>query len=217
MKKLIIIAMLVAFSGTLRAQTAGESLGLIDNAIESLASELTKQLDKEGVQTVALGQFPYMGTFTQFNSYLNNQLTGELVNVRSKSFSLLSGGGAPEMVISGEIVRIEDVVRIYARLVRRDGNSIAAQTYKDLELSQSISSMLSAVIGAGIVDGGLVMPDQWEVDSMDAPVAYDADSTSAAAASVMNRTIQGGDEDWFLVSADDASQLILETTGNIDT
>lgn len=71
MKKLIIFTMLVALTGTLRAQndiaiaapaitaaTTGEELGQVDNAIKGLATEIAKQLSKERVQTVPWANSP---------------------------------------------------------------------------------------------------------------------------------------------------------------
>lgn len=215
MKKLIFVAIFVAVSGMLSAQTqtAGDDLRQIDNAIKSLATDIAGKLTAEKAGTVTVGQFSYMGSGSQFNNYIYSQLTEDLAGVRGRSFTLTSGGSA-EWIVSGEIVNIADVIRIYSRIVRRNGNVLVSQTHTDLELNRTISTMLSSGNNGGNY-AALVMADEWESDGIDAPVQYDIQA--GAGATAMNRTIQSGDEDWFVITPDAASQIVFETTGNIDT
>jgi hypothetical protein len=211
MKKYIITIILTAVSGALVAQTSGEDLGRIDNSIGSLATDIAQKLAEERVGTVMVGQFPYMGTANRFSAYLNSQLTEELSRVRGRSYELLSGG-TPECMVSGEIVYIADVVRVYSRIVRREDREIVSLTHVDLELTQTISAMLSEGMNGGYE---IVMPDEWESDDMDSPVEYDIQTGSNA--DTMNRTIERGDEDWFAISPEGGTLIVMETTGGIDT
>jgi hypothetical protein len=214
MKKLIILTICTALSVvSLSAQNPGEGLRQSDAAIKSLATNLAGKLTDAKVETVALGQFTYMGSTNQFSIYLNNQLTSELLDVRGSSFSLVSGSGA-QCVITGEIIHVDNfmqirTIRIYARIVRREGNALISQVQADFEISPAVSAMLSS--GNSSDGGSFVMADEWESDSWDAPVEYSTD------ASPLNRTISGGDHDWFVIEPTTASGLVIETTGDMDT
>jgi hypothetical protein len=204
MKKLLFISILAVLAGTLRAQSTSD-LTQTDNAVRALAAELAQKLTAERVQTVAIGQF---GGSVQFSSYLNNQLFGELTNIPGRSFTLVSAGGSAQWTISGEIVRIGNMMRLYTRLVRRDDNTVVSQISTNLEMNQSLAAMLSS----GNSDGeAMVFADAMESDSRDAPVVYSGD------ASTMMRTIHEDDNDWFLVTATETSVLVLQTSGSMDT
>ncbi|MDR2912241.1 MAG: hypothetical protein LBV38_02915 [Alistipes sp.] len=212
MKKLAIITLLVTFSVTLRAQTT-QDLTQTDNAITTLATELTKKFAESNVQTVTLGQYTFMGGATQFNAYLNNQLSGELTSTRGGTFSLVSGGNS-QWIVSGEIVRIADIIRIYTRLVRRENSAVASQIRTDLTLNPTLSSMLTS--GDGNSGGGSTASyDALEPDGWDNPSLYTPEAESSA--TTIGRSIGSGDEDWFLITPASASVLVMETTGSMDT
>jgi hypothetical protein len=78
-------------------------------------------------------------------------------------------------------------------------------------MNTTVAAMLSS---GGSSDGNpYVMADEWESDSWDAPIEYNVE----ADASPMNRTIQGGDHDWLVIEPTNASGLVIETTGDMDT
>ncbi len=213
MKKFAAIFTICAvLSGTLHAQSTGEELRQIDNAVKTLSTELAKTLAEQRAATVVVSQFVYMGGTSQFNAYLSNQLAGELLDARGRSFTLVAGGGA-QWIISGEIVRINDLIRIYSRLVRREDNALVAQTRTDLEINRSISAMLSS--GSDGDSSVFVMADDRETDSWDAPVVYSVETDANAVP--MQRTLQDDDHDWFVIEPDGAMSLVIETTGNTDT
>ncbi len=209
MKKFIFFAIFVALSGALRAQTTVEELQQTDNAIKSLSAELARKLTAERATTVVVGQFTYMNGSTPFSSYLVNQLTGELADIPIRSFTLASGGGA-QWVISGDIVRIGELLRVYTRLVRRENNALVSQIRTDLAMNRSITAMLSSGSGDSSSSSSSVMADEWETDSWEAPVTYSMDVP-------MHRTIHSGDHDWFLIETDTASSMVIKTTGETDT
>ncbi len=207
MKKLIFIAILALFAGTLRAQTA-DDLAQTDRAIRALAAELAEKLAAERAQTVVIGQF---GGSAQFNSYINNQLFGELTDIRGRSFTLVSTSSAAQWTISGEVVRIGNMVRLYTRLVRREGNAVVSQIRTDLELNRGLTALLSS---GGSGSGGsdaMAFSDILEPDSRETPVDYDLGAAD------MMRAIHAGDNDWFLIEAGDASGIVLQTSGSMDT
>ena len=210
MRKFIIFTICVALSGALRAQTTGEELRQSDDAIKTLATELAKKLAEERAATVAIGRFTFMDGTGPLSSYLHNQLSGELADVRGRSFTLISGGNA-ECVVSGDAVRIGNIIRVYSRLVRRDDNALVSQIRTDMEINPAIASMLSSDNSGG--PNSFVMADEWEPDSWEAPVTY----SMGADAAPVHRTIHADDHDWFLVEPDSASSLVIETTGHLDT
>ncbi len=220
MKKLIVLTMLLAltgaFTGALNAQTrnTGEDLSQTDAAVKALATDIARKLAEQRAQTVTIGQFSHMGGNSQFNSYLNNQLTGELLEARGRSFTLVSGGAVAQWIVSGEVVRIDGVVRIYARLVRREDHATVSQTVVDLEVNRSVTAMLSVSDG-GSGGSSSVMPDEWEPDSWENPVAYGIGSSADPLS--MSRTIHSDDHDWFLIEPDSAMSLVVRTTGDMDT
>ncbi len=153
-----------------------------------------------------------MGGNSQFNTYLNNQLSGELIDVRGRSFTLVSGGRA-QWVVTGEIVRIGDMIRVYTRLVRRSDNSMISQIQTDMELNRSISAMFSAAESGE--SSSMVIADEWEPDSWDSPVEFALGTDLYDMP--MRRTIHSDDHDWFLVEPDSAMSLVIQTTGSTDT
>lgn len=216
MKKLLFVALFVALAAGLQAQTAApttaEDIRQIDNAVKSLATQIATQLTRERVATLMLGPFAYMGSDSQLNAYLGGQLTEELSGVQGRSFTLVSGGAA-EWIVSGEIVVISDMVRVYSRLVRRSDNALVRQIHTDLPLNRSLSGMLASVSSRD-ARAALVLPDAWEVDAIDTPVEY---TIAAATPTPMDRTLQRDDEDWFVIAPAAGSHLVLETTGDLDT
>ncbi len=214
MKKLIVFTILVALSGTLHAQRAStaDELRQTDSAVRTLATELAQKLAAERAETVAIGQFSLMGGNTQFNAYLNNQLSGALLDVRGRAFTIVSGGTA-QWVVSGEVVRVGETVRVYARLVRRADNTLMAQIPLDMELNRSITAMLSSGDQGG--SSSMVIADEWEPDSRENPVELSLGSDLYDMP--MRRTIHADDHDWFIVEPDSPMSLVVETSGDMDT
>ncbi len=215
MKKLIAFTILLALSGALHAQTAstGDELRQTDNAVRSLATELAQKLTTERAETVTIGQFSYQGGSSQFNAYLNNQLSGALLDARGRTFTLVSGVAA-QWVVSGEIVRIGESVRVYVRLIRRADNALVAQIPLDMELNRSIAAMFSAVSSEG-GSSSMVIADEWEPDSRENPMAYSLGTDLYDMP--VRRTIHADDHDWFAIEPDSPMSLVVETSGNMDT
>ncbi len=212
MKKLIVFTLLVALSGALHAQTSGEGLAQTDSTIKTLATQLAAKLAEQRAETVAVGQFSHMGGNSQFNNYLNNQLSGDLLDVRGRSFTLVSGGRA-QWVVTGEIVRIGDMIRVYTRLVRRADNTLTSQIQTDMEMNRSVAAMFSAVESGE--SSSMVVADEWEPDSWENPV--DLSLGTDLYDMPMRRTIHSDDHDWFIVEPDSAMSLVIQTTGSTDT
>jgi len=195
----------------------------MDEAINALARELHYKLVQIKADRIAFGQFTYRDSITPFSSYWVNHLTGELTNMIGRQYSVLSGthSDAP-FTVSGEIVQVADIVRVYARLVRtvertaeRTEHTIEASFYANFERNEHTNAML-VIESSRNGERSSVTGDAYETDSMENPVTYEIGVDENAA--VMNRTIHSGsDEDFFLLIPASSGRLVMETTGSIDT
>jgi hypothetical protein len=200
----------------LYGQDSAAAILRLDNTVKNLALELNGKLASERGGKVAVTQFVYRDFIPQFGSYWATQLIEELTNVPNRSFVLLSGDSA-DLIISGEIIEMARIVRVYTRLIRSNDRSIVANLHTDLEVDDFVAGMLSD--GDAVRPGGSsssVSRDRYEPDSFDNPLRVEIASNSDAQA--VNRTIHGsGDEDFFLLVPDRDGSLTMETTGAMDT
>jgi len=210
MRKIYLIVSIFAIGiGSAYAQNAQTHIRPIDNSIKTLAVELNKKLVEAKAEVVALRSFTYEETTPVFGTYLLNQLTDELVNIPRRPYIILSDGSAgADWIISGEIVEIVDIVRVYTRIIKHGNRSIVAAVQTNLERNEHIVEMLGS--------GSSVRRDAHEPDSWDNPVTYEIGADENA--EVMNRTIHNkNDEDFFLLIPEKDGRLAMETKGNIDT
>jgi len=209
-------AIFVFFAGTVFAQNAENPIAQMDETIKSLALSIHDKVTAEKAQKIAVGQFSYQGTASVLGAYWSNQLSGELANISGRSYALLSGGLAgADWTISGEIVSLPGIIRIYTRLVRADDRALEAVFNSDFERSAALTTMLSSSGGSGGSSSSQAAQDEWEPDGWENPLAYEIGADERAA--VMNRTLHEGDEDFFLLAPEKTGRIIAETTGSIDT
>jgi hypothetical protein len=188
----------------------------MDDAVKTLALNMHKKLIEGNAQKVILGNFSYRSSVTPFANYWTNQLVGELTNMQARSYTILSEGtsGADQM-ISGEIVIVTNIIRVYTRLIRLADRSIEAVFQSDFEQSAAFNTMLASSGGSGSSSSSL-FPDEYEPDSWDNPVSFEIGIDEHSP--IMNRNIHdGNDEDFFLFVPERSGRLIMETTGNMDT
>jgi len=208
-------AIFVFFAGTVFAQNAENPIGQTDEAVKALAQSIHNKLTAEKAQKIAVGQFFYQGTASVLGAYWSNQLSSELSNISGRSYVLLSGGFAgADWTISGEIVSLPGIIRVYTRLVRTENRALEAAFNADFERSTALAAMLSS---SGSSGGGSsrTAQDEWEPDSWENPQAIEIGADERAA--VTNRTLHEGDEDFFLLVPEKNGRFIAETTGSIDT
>jgi hypothetical protein len=196
----------------LYGQSPENPVAQLDNAVKSLAAELQKKIPAGGDPKVAVGAWTYNDSAPAFSFYWAAQLAEELANIPGRSFIPVSGGTA-EWVVSGEIVGVANIIRVYTRLIRSGDRSIAASFHADFELNEYIAEMLS---GGGGRSSSSVLRDAYETDSMENPLAVEIAGDDSGP--VINRTLHTEtDEDFFLLSPDKDGELVMETTGSIDT
>jgi hypothetical protein len=196
------------------AQNTESPVPQMDNAIKVLAGNIHRKLVEERAQKITVGQFAFRGSVPPLGAYWTSQLSAELTNISGRSYTVLSSGQAgADRTITGEIIEVAGVIRVYTRLIRSDDRAIAASFQSDFERSAAIAAMLT---GGGRGDSPYVPMDEYEIDGWDNPVLYEIGSDSNA--TVMNRTFHTeDDEDFFLLVPGMDGRLVAETTGGIDT
>ena len=203
---LITVVMVCAQSPTPHATV--ESL---DNTTKFLAAELSKKLVAEKVGKVAIGEFVLGGNVSPFSQYLANQICVELTN-QKESFSILQNiTSDTEWVISGEIVALANMIRVYTRLIHTSDRVVKVAFHTDFELNEYLSLMLSTRDGRS----SYVPMDSMEPDSWDNPVSYEIGTDENI--QPISRTLHNGDEDFFLLLPNTSGRIVMETTGNTDT
>ncbi|MDR0316672.1 MAG: hypothetical protein LBH97_07220 [Treponema sp.] len=214
-KHLFLIPVFFLAINTVHSQTAVSPVSQLDDAVKALALDIHKKLVEVHAQKVILGQFSYRGSVPPFATYWTNQLTEELTNMQGRAYVILSTGtpGA-DRTISGEIVEVTNIIRVYNRLISSEDRSIEAAFHSDFERNAAINTMLVSGGGGGSSSSSSAQ-DEYEVDSWEYPVSYEIGLGENAP--LMNRTITEGDEDFFLLIPERDGRLTMETTGNIDT
>jgi hypothetical protein len=153
---------------------------------------------------------------TSLGVYFTNQISSELANTPNRSYNVIHTGTS-DWIINGEIIVIANNVRIYARLLRRDDHSIVAIFQTDLQRTDYLSLMLTSLDSSS---SSSAIPDIYEPDSMDNPLLYQIGSDRDDATLVnrtIHRSIDGIDEDFFLLIPNETADVLMETTGQIDT
>ncbi|MDR2922245.1 MAG: PPC domain-containing protein [Treponema sp.] len=224
-KYLLAIPVLALAAVFIHAQGAGEDgepsavspASYMDTAVKKLAEGLNKKLIEGKAGKITVGQFSYRGNAVPLGSYWVNQLTGELANISGRSYTVLSAGTAgADWTISGEILDTAiGVIRLYTRLIRTEDRAVEASFSFDFERNEQIAALLMwGESGSGGRSSSVVM-DALENDSFDNPVPYEIGANENA--QLVNRTLHGGDEDFFLLLPAGDGALIMETTGGTDT
>jgi len=217
MKRLsFLIFILLVIIGAAYSQDADSGVMRFDEAVSYLAGEIHSKLISERANSIFIGQFTFQSNVPTFISYWINQLTDELVNTRGRNYRLLSGSAqGVEWSISGEIVQIADIIRVYTRLTRVSDRAIEGSFTSSFHRDANISSMLYSGNDIAAAGSAVSGTDPWEWDDWDSPVFYEIGTD--ANVTVMNRALTEEDEDFFLITPSVSGRLTAETTGNIDT
>jgi len=224
MKKFLVLIFVLFFVfNTTFAQTSGQPdltdspVLRFDEAVKNLAVSLHAKLAEKRAEKITINQFTFRDNVPPFSSYLVNQLIGELTNTRGRNYTIYSGNSLEaDWIITGEIVQVADIIRIYTTLVKVSDRTrtIEASFITSFLRDEHIMDMISPGSG-GTSSSSAVGRDSYEPDSWENPVHFTIGSSSNTP--VMNRTIHAGDEDFFLLIPDRDGRLTMETTGNIDT
>jgi hypothetical protein len=189
-----------------------------DEAVTALARNIHAKLVEKGAEKIGIGQFTFQNGTTPFNSYWVNQLMDELTNTSGRSYIILSGVTTDaDWTISGEMVIVANIIRVYSRLIRSSDRAVEGSFFTSFQRNEHINNMLVFVNSGGGSSGGSGGGgiDSYEPDSWESPVTYTIGANSSTP--VMNRSIDQGDEDFFLLVPERDGRLTAETTGNVDT
>jgi hypothetical protein len=197
-------------------QNAANPVARLDDAVKSLAADISKKIPAGENQRVAVNAWTYYDSAPAFSFYWAAQLAEELTNISGRSFILAAGGPvAADWTLSGEIIEAAGVIRVYTRLIRSGDHAVAASFHSDFEPGDYLVEMLST---GGSSSGGRssVARDSYEVDSFENPLAVEIAVDSGGP--VINRTIHIENElDFFLLTPNRDGALVMETTGDMDT
>jgi len=210
------LVLLIALFFVLGSVYSQESVILFDEAVSTLANSIHVKLLEKKAEKITIGQFIFQDGVPAFSSYWVNQLQGELINKNGRTYTIYSGSAMEaNWVISGEIVQIADIIRIYTTIIclHERTRTIEASFISNFTLDENISEMFFSSNGSS--GQSTVRRDSYEPDSWEAPVTFVIGNNPNTP--VMNRTITPGDEDFFLLIPDRDGRLTAETTGNIDT
>jgi hypothetical protein len=198
----------------LNAQSAlsPQTLGDLDAASRRLGSLISQRLvalgDTVHPPRITMGDFPNGEYKTLLGTYWAENLAAELSRIPSRNFLLLTGESPEEYRIAGEIIRVGTTVRIYTRLTEVSSSAVLATWNTDLTLTPLITELLDAALPASLRD---TLPDLFERDGMDNPVAYTIGS------GWISRTIHiAGDQDFFLLRPDQDGLLSMEISSSQD-
>jgi hypothetical protein len=205
------VLMFVTALSVLHGQNPANSLAQLDESVKVLGAEANKRLAGERAQQVTVGQWVYRDMVPPLGDYWQAQLTEELTNIAGRSYQLVSG---PQMgadwIVSGEIIEVVNIIRVYTRFVRANGNVIVAIIHSDFERNEFFTDLLA---GGG---SSYIARDTYEPDSRENAPAVEigtGDSTP-----FMSRTLHNADdEDFFLLVPAMDGMLTAETNGSIDT
>jgi hypothetical protein len=204
----------VILPAVLFGQSQPNPLPELDSAVKSIAVDINKKIPAGAAQKIAIGQWVYRNSIPPLGFYWAIQLTEELTNLPGRSFTLVPGGAAgADLVISGEVVEIAGVIRIYTRLTRTSNNTIESSLHWDFAATPNLIAMLLS--GGGGSSSSLPW-DSYEIDSREYPVLVEI--AVGGNGTLINRTIHDeNDADYFLLIPEQEGFLVMETTGDMDT
>jgi len=228
MKKYFLLISLFLFLVTFVFAQEENLVMKFDDAVSALAKNIHAKLIEKRADKIIIGQFNFQEAVPPFTSYWVNQLAGELTNMSGRNYTVYSSNTTDiEWTITGEIVQVANIIRVYTTLIRLtetpagDGSRpirsriIEASFNSSFQRDEHISEMISASRGSGNSNTASAGRDSREPDSWENPVQYTIGTGSNVA--VMNRTLTEGDEDFFLLVPERDGRLTMETTGSIDT
>ena len=215
MKRLSIIVFIFAFiAGVTYSQEAEAPVMRFDDAVSFLAGQIHAKLIENNAEKIIIGQFTFNNDSPTFSTYWINQLIDQLVNMRGRNYRVHSGNTQDGWLITGEIVQVTGIIRVYSRLIRLQDRAIEGSFTSSFTRDSHINEMIfsdSSRSESSVSE----TRDSYEPDSWDSPVFYTVGTSSTVP--VMNRLLSDDDEDFFLLVPDADGRLTAETTGNIDT
>ncbi|MDR1899836.1 MAG: hypothetical protein LBQ55_07515 [Treponema sp.] len=200
-------------------ETVVENLTQLDGETAKVGNLVAGRLNAIGQGTVVrVGTFVLHGSNSTLGAYWSQQLLSVLSERKDRNYSLfvgVSGGGnlsSQIYLLSGEILRMENTVRIYTRLSGARDGQLLNSWITDLRNNTYVNLLIRNALPSSSSERGSLFPDAYEIDGRENPLAVEIGGPR------IDRTLHDGeDEDWFTVTADQAGTLIFETFGSLDT
>jgi hypothetical protein len=161
---------------------------------------------------IRLGDFLFNNQETDLGLYWRNQLSSLLSSMKDRKFVILTDPAAPaDFTLTGEIMRIGGVLRLYTRLTQVETSGVIASWILDAASTAFIESLIGGEGRDSEYAGSDIRPDSYEPDSRQNPVRANLNGQE------IPRTLHPNDEDWFSLQVPDNGELALETKGTMDT
>ncbi|MDR2185604.1 MAG: peptidase [Treponema sp.] len=209
-KRVLLAGILAACSFIVYAQDVPgpQSTADLDQESAKTAELITRRLSAlENGSRVSVGNFGYDGYDTSLSAYWKENLISSLSNLPNRNYIVAEGAAQTDYTLTGEIINIIDIVRVYARLIKTGDASVTASWHTDLGQTEFVQDLLDT----GSAPGSRVSRDGYEPDGRDNPLAVEPEAW-------VNRSIHNeNDEDWFLFAASGNSVACFETSGDLDT
>ncbi len=217
---LLLICSILPVSLFAQTEVQVNTLQDLDKEGQKLGALIIAQLKKESGNTkpkVLVGTFVYQNMIISLGNVMNQNLVNYLSVNGANQFQLISGAGtaspAPsspgaDYMITGEIVEIGNIFRIYTRLIRTKDNTIVYAWQTDLQKTMYLMDMVNVSGRSGIP------MDIFEPDSFEHPIQVSLDGEK------LSRTIHSrNDEDWFVYTAlkDAYVFFVAEGTDDFDS
>ena len=214
-----LIGFIVIFSvitASLSAQTEIQAgtVRELDAECQKLGGLVLAQIKKDSGNSkpkVMVGNFSYQGMPVSlgmvFRQNLINYLSvngGNQISVMANTNAGVSAAGA-DVVLTGEIIEIGNIFRVYSRLMKTADNSFAFAWQTDFAKTAYIMQLVNIPGSSGIP------MDLFEPDSMDHPVRVSLNGEN------ISRTIHSAeDEDWFVYTGDSDAYILFYAAGTRD-
>ncbi|MDR1178603.1 MAG: PPC domain-containing protein, partial [Spirochaetaceae bacterium] len=194
---------------TIRPETIAE----LDLETQRIAGLIVTSVNNfPGAASITLGasSFYRSGEEPPLGTYWSSAMLQSLINSPGRNFKILdpysnAGGAGTRYRIGGEIVAIDQTIRIYTRLVDTEDAAILAAWQSDFENTPLVFELMRTASGSS----SSVPRDSYEPDSRQNPVVFAPDRS-------LRRTLHNGDEDWFSIRSSGQGVITIEVDGDFD-
>ena len=186
-----------------------QSMADLDRESSVLADRIKQYMrNTGGTKSVEIAAFAFSGAETPLGNYWRQNLANLLAGTPGLTLYMPGSAGRGDYVLTGEILDLGGLVRVFTRLVNKTDFAVIASWSSDLEKTPFLESLFSNPSSSR---GYAVLRDIHEEDSRENPVP------AAVGGLGISRTLHEDDRDWFLIQAERDMVASFETSGSLDT